>query len=42
MAKIYAAKIRNHATNPATGKEWCIEDVPSWWREDVAKLLEEE
>lgn len=41
MAKIYAAKIRNRAINPATGKEWCIEDVPARWREDVAKLLEE-
>ena len=42
MAKIYAAKIRNHATNPATGEEWCIEDVPARWRDDVEKLLEEE
>ena len=37
MAKIYAAKIRNHATNPATGKQSGIEAVPYRWREDVAK-----
>ena len=42
MAKIYAAKIRNHAINPATGREWRIEDVPARWRDDVEKLLEEE
>ena len=42
MAKIYAAKTRNHATNPATGREWRIEDVPARWRDDVEKLLEEE
>lgn len=42
MAKIYAAKIRNRAINPATGEEWCIEDVPARWRDDVAKLLKEE
>lgn len=41
MAKIYAAKIREHAINPATGQEWRIEDVPARWREDVAKLLKE-
>ena len=41
MAKIYAATIRDNATNPATGKEWRLEDVPARWREAVRKLLEE-
>lgn len=31
----------NRAINPATGKEWRLEDVPARWREDVAKLLKE-
>lgn len=41
MAKIYAAKIRERAINPATGLAWRIEDVPARWREDVRKLVEE-
>lgn len=41
MAKIYYRKITNKETNPATDKEWTIDDVPERWREEVQALLDE-
>lgn len=42
MVKIYVKQIKNGVINPATGKAWCLEDVPIRWREEVRKALEEE
>ena len=42
MAKIYYNRIVNHKINPATGKEWTIDDVPERWQEEVKEMLENE
>ena len=40
MTKIYYRKITNKETNPATDKEWTIDDVPERWREEVQFMLD--
>jgi len=40
MAKIYYKKIVEKAINPATGEEWKLEDVPTKWRAEVERMLE--
>ena len=42
MAKIYAKKIMEHAINPSTNIEWCLDDVPERWREQTRKIIEGE
>ena len=39
MAKLYYDKIINKEINMETNEIWCIEDVPSLWKIEVAKLM---
>ena len=40
MAKLYFKKITGGEVNPATGKAWVIDDVPSRWRAEVQAMLD--
>lgn len=40
MAMLYAKKILEHQINPATGKEWCLDDVPERWHDAVKKIID--
>lgn len=42
MTKIYYRKIHDHEINPATGAEWCIDDVPLRWKAEVQELLDKD
>lgn len=39
IAKLYASRIAEGATNTRTGASWCFADVPVRKQEEVAKLL---
>lgn len=40
MGAFYGGKILVGGMNEKTGQQWCIEDVPSYWREKTEKWLE--
>lgn len=42
MIKYYCKKIKNGVINQKTNKAWTIDDVPTLWRDDVVKTLEED
>ncbi len=39
MGAFYGSKIKNKEINPRTGKEWTLEDVPSFWRKKTEEWL---
>lgn len=42
MAKLYFDKIKRQETNSMTGEIWAVEDVPSLWRAQVQKMIDED
>lgn len=40
LVSIYVKKIVGHEINKDTGEPWTINDVPTKWREEVRKALE--
>ena len=42
MAKLYYEKIKNGDINIMTGEVWNIDDVPTKWKNEVQKLLNDD